>query len=71
MRRDEFFGRETHQRLSGDEGANLVEYAMLMALIVVVCLSAIQMFGRNASTKMSCVSSAVVSAGETGPPANC
>jgi len=71
MRRDEFFGRETHQRLSGDEGANLVEYAMLMALIVVVCLSAIQMFGRNASTKMSCTSSAVINAGQSGPSVTC
>jgi len=59
MGRDESIGRETHQRLSGDTGANLVEYAMLMALIVVVCLSAIQAFGRNATNKMSCAASSV------------
>jgi Flp pilus assembly pilin Flp len=48
-----------HGRCSGDEGANLVEYAMLMALIVVVCLSAVQLFGNRASSKMQCASSAV------------
>jgi len=51
--------RETHQRLRGDDGANLVEYAMLMALIVVVCLSAVQLFGRNANSKMNCAASSV------------
>jgi pilus assembly protein Flp/PilA len=71
MRLDESFGRETHQRLSGDEGANLVEYAMLMALIVVVCLSAMQAFGRNAASKMSCASSAVSQAGQTLAQQSC
>jgi hypothetical protein len=30
-----------------------------MALIVVVCLSALTLFGRNATNKMSCVSSTI------------
>jgi Flp pilus assembly pilin Flp len=47
------------KRFEGDSGANLVEYAMLLALIVITCLSAMAYFGRNASGKMSCVSSAV------------
>ena len=32
------------ERCQGDDGANLVEYAMLMALIVVVCLAAVTFF---------------------------
>lgn len=52
--------RNTHQRLSGDDGSNLVEYAMLMALIVVVCLGALTVFGNNAKAKISCSSSAIV-----------
>jgi len=49
----------TKGRLEGDAGANLVEYAMLVALIFVVALGAVQYFGNNASKKMSCASSAV------------
>jgi len=52
--------RETHQRLAGDDGANVVEYAMLVALIIVVCLGALTVFGNNAKAKISCSSSAIV-----------
>ena len=68
MSNDESFGREAHQRLRGDEGSNLVEYAMLMALIVVVCLSAVQVFANNANKKFSCSSSAIAAAGTGAPP---
>jgi len=49
-------------RCRGEDGANLVEYAMLMALIVLVCLSAVQLFARNANAKMSCAASAISAA---------
>jgi len=52
----------TGKRFSGDTGANLVEYAMLVALIFVVTLGAVQFFGRNATSKMSCASSAITTA---------
>jgi Flp pilus assembly pilin Flp len=55
---DETTGPET-RRLDGDAGSNLVEYAMLLALIVVTCLSAMAFFGQSATGKMSCVSSAI------------
>ena len=71
MSNDESFGREAHQRLSGDEGSNLVEYAMLMALIVVVCLSAVQMFANNANKKFSCSSSSIAAAGTNAAPVSC
>ena len=37
----------------GEEGASLVEYALLVALIAVVCIAAITLLGDNASTKFS------------------
>ena len=47
------------QCFEGDDGANLVEYAMLLALIFVVCLSAVVLFGDLSTAKMSCVSNAI------------
>jgi pilus assembly protein Flp/PilA len=45
---------------SGDEGgASLVEYALLVALIAVVCILAIAFLGGAASTKFSTVGSSV------------
>src|SRR5205807_8875930 len=46
------FGRD-------ERGASLVEYALLVALIAVVCLVAIAFLGRSASTRFSNVGSAV------------
>jgi pilus assembly protein Flp/PilA len=46
------FGRD-------DEGASLVEYALLVALIAVVCIAAITLLGGNASKKFSQIGSAV------------
>jgi pilus assembly protein Flp/PilA len=47
-------------RLGRDErGASLVEYALLVALIAVVCIAAISFLGGNASAKFNSVGSAV------------
>ena len=40
-----------------EEGASLVEYALLVALIAVVCIAAITFVGKSASTKFSSVGS--------------
>ena len=40
-----------------EEGASLVEYALLVALIAVVCIAAITFVGSNASKKFSSVGS--------------
>jgi pilus assembly protein Flp/PilA len=40
-----------------ERGASLVEYALLLALIAVVCIIAIQFVGTQASTKFSSVGS--------------
>jgi len=43
----------------GESGATLVEYALLVALIAVVCIIAVGLLGTNASTKFSTVGSAI------------
>src|SRR5207302_1276748 len=50
------FGRD-------ERGASLVEYALLVALIAVVCIAAIQFLGHSASTKFSTVGNSVNAAG--------
>ena len=47
-------------RFSKDErGASLVEYALLVALIAVVCIVAVTLLGKNASGKFSSVGSSL------------
>jgi pilus assembly protein Flp/PilA len=47
-------------RLFRDEaGASLVEYALLVALIAVVCIAAIALIGNEASTKFSGVGNSI------------
>jgi pilus assembly protein Flp/PilA len=42
-----------------ERGASLVEYALLVALIAVVCIIAVQVLGKNASTSFSKTGSAI------------
>jgi pilus assembly protein Flp/PilA len=42
-----------------EAGASLVEYALLVALIAVVCIVAVGILGGNASAKFSTVGSAI------------
>src|SRR5439155_21533700 len=44
---------------SDEKGASLVEYALLVALIAVVCVGAVSFLGSNASKKFSSVGSSV------------
>jgi pilus assembly protein Flp/PilA len=46
-------------RFDSDRGASLVEYALLVALIAVVCIAAITLLGNNASTKFSEVGNSI------------
>lgn len=46
-------------RCRTERGASLVEYALLVALIAVVCILAVTFLGRAASSKFSSVASAV------------
>lgn len=43
----------------GERGASLVEYALLVALIALVCIGAIAVLGGNANSQLSNIGSAV------------
>ena len=42
-----------------EEGQDLLEYALLVALIAIVCIAAITMLGGNAADKFSTVANSV------------
>ena len=42
-----------------ERGASLVEYALLVALIAVVCIAAVTLLGESADSKFSEVSSSI------------
>lgn len=44
-------------RFNDERGASLVEYALLVALIAVVCIVAISLLGTNGSAKFSNIAS--------------
>jgi pilus assembly protein Flp/PilA len=50
--RDRFlrFCHALHALRREDRGASLVEYALLVALIAIVCISAVALLGTNASS---------------------
>lgn len=45
--------------IADEEGASLVEYALLVALIAVVAIAAIILLGTNASTKLNSAATAI------------
>ena len=49
----EFLATWLRARFEGDRGASLVEYALLVALIAVICIIAIQVLGESASSTFS------------------
>ena len=46
-------------RCRTDRGASLVEYALLVALIALVCFAAVTFLGRDVSSKFSSIGSGV------------
>jgi pilus assembly protein Flp/PilA len=44
------FALKAKQFLAADDGPTAVEYAVMLALIVIVCLTAIRSIGTNANT---------------------
>lgn len=42
--------KKLHRFVLAEDGPTAVEYAVMLALIVIVCLTAIQSLGTNAST---------------------
>jgi len=55
----EYFSAWLVAHCKTDRGASLVEYALLVALIAVVCILAVTFLGKKASSKFSSVGSAV------------
>ncbi|MGQ0743795.1 MAG: Flp family type IVb pilin [Acidimicrobiales bacterium] len=52
-------------RIHNERGAALVEYALLLALIAVVCIVALQVLGTEAADKFSTIGDQIADAGET------
>ena len=46
-------------RIDDDRGASLVEYALLVALIAIVCIAAVTALGQSASEKFSEIDSGI------------
>ncbi len=56
----DFLASWLRARFGGDErGASLVEYALLVALIAVVCIAAVTVLGKNASSKFDSVGTSI------------
>jgi pilus assembly protein Flp/PilA len=51
--------RSIQRFLVSEDGPTAVEYAVMLALIVVVCLTAIQAVGTNANNKFNAVKNAL------------
>jgi len=49
----------TRLGITSDRGASLVEYALLVALIAVVCIAAVTLLGKAASSKFNSVAKAI------------
>lgn len=53
------FAMSVKRFLVSEDGPTAVEYAVMLALIVIVCLTAIQAIGTNANTKFGQVRDAL------------
>jgi len=61
---DDCLEQDQPRRQFDDRGANLVEYALLVALIVVVCIAATSYFASAANDKLISSCDAIAKAGE-------
>jgi pilus assembly protein Flp/PilA len=55
----EFIQAWISAKVKNDRAASLVEYALLVALIAVVCIAAVTLLGQSASSKFTSVSQAL------------
>ncbi|MEY2430957.1 MAG: pilus assembly protein Flp/PilA [Acidimicrobiaceae bacterium] len=55
----QFLATWIRAHLDDERGASLVEYALLVALIAIVCIAAITLLGGNANTKFSTVANSI------------
>ena len=54
-----FLAAWVRARFDDERGASLVEYALLVALIAIVCIAAITLLGNNASSKFDSVANSI------------
>lgn len=48
---------QVRSRLQAERGSSLIEYALLVSLIALVCVSALRFFQGNVSSKLDCSAS--------------
>ncbi len=58
----QFVSAWLQSKVSDERGASLVEYALLVALIAVICIIAISFLGLEASSKFETVGSSIAGA---------
>jgi pilus assembly protein Flp/PilA len=51
--------KKMHRFLKSEDGPTAVEYAVMLALIVIVCLTAISAIGTNANTTFQSVADSI------------
>ena len=57
------FAKKLHRFLVSEDGPTAVEYAVMLALIIIVCLTAIQQLGTQANTTFTDVKTGIAGAG--------
>lgn len=57
------FAQKVQRFLASEDGPTAVEYAVMLALIVIVCLTAIRSIGTNASSTFTTVAGQLSSGG--------
>jgi pilus assembly protein Flp/PilA len=55
----QFLNAWIQAHIKSERGASLVEYALLVALIAVVCIAAVTTLGKSASSKFSTVGASI------------
>jgi pilus assembly protein Flp/PilA len=53
--------KKLHRFLASEDGPTAVEYAVMLALIIIVCLAAINAIGTNAKTTFQNVANSIAS----------
>ena len=57
------FGKKIQRFLASEDGPTAVEYAVMLALIIIVCLATITAVGNNANARFEDVRDALAGAG--------
>ena len=60
------FGMKVQRFLKSEDGPTAVEYAIMLALIVIVCLTAIQAIGTNANSAFEEIATEIDNARNVG-----